>query len=257
MEGGRQLGLNAARECGELDESGKLVDQSLGGWTRREAPKDPRGVPGCLGRARSRGRPQSPGLRPAALPGPSSARSPPRCAGGSATPSAPSPAARVSFQRPFRAFLPGSSANSSPGGGDRRSSALRPLQPSLLLEDLAPRADLLQPAERSYPASRTLGPVRLPASDDFGVPAWSREALEDQRGTCGRQSPGAGQSRVAWLKYQNIKQNPFLLFGLEKQAPEGSVLLGPFAEVPQGLRHCLPMLRIDERELPKIQGTVP
>lgn len=66
----------------------------------------------------------------------------------------------------------------------------------------------------------------------------------------------AEQGRLAEVsKYQ--KQNPFLLFGLEKQAPEGSVLLGPFAEVPQGLRHCLPMLRIDERELPKIQGTVP
>lgn len=170
VEGRRQQGLNATRECGELDESGKLVDQSLGGWARREAPKDPRGVPGCLGRARSRGRPWSPGLRPAALPGPSLARSPPRCAGGSATPSTPSPAARVSFQRPFRAFLPGSSANSSPGGGDRRSSALRPLQPSLLLEDLASCADLLQPAERSLPASCTLGPVRLPGSDDIRVP---------------------------------------------------------------------------------------
>lgn len=57
-------------------------------------------------------------------------------------------------------------------------------------------------------------------------------------GTCGHQSPGAGQSSVAWLKYQKqaIKEplpDPFLLFGLEKRAPEGSVLLGPFAEVPR------------------------
>lgn len=114
-----QLGLNATRGCGELDESGKSVDQSQGEWARAAGGAEgSAGFPGvsavpCPVAARGPRAPPSRGAQPL------SGRSPPKGAGGSATPSAPSPAARVSFQRPFRAFLPGSSANSSPGGGDR------------------------------------------------------------------------------------------------------------------------------------------
>lgn len=144
--------------------------------------------------------PAVPGLRPAVEPSLSLARSPPKGAGGSATPSAPSPAARVSFQRPFRAFLPGSSANSSPGGGDRPQ--LRARGPAAVAA-----AGRLGAPRGPAAAGRAL-PPRLPnpgtgKAAEFGGhprPAWSRATLGDQWGTCGRWSLGAGQSRVARLK---------------------------------------------------------
>lgn len=151
---------------------------------------------------------------------PLSGRSPPKGAGGSATPSAPSPAARVSFQRPFRAFLPGSSANSSPGGGDRPQ--LRARGPAAVAA-----AGRLGAPRGPAAAGRAL-PPRLPnpgtgKAAEFGRhprPAWSRATLGDQWGTCGRWSPGAGQSRVARLKLRlRPSARPFSTFLPGEESP--------------------------------------
>jgi hypothetical protein len=129
-----------------------------------------RGVPGCLRRVLSRGRPRFP---------------------GSAQPWSPAslwpgllPKVRVAAPLPPLPPQPRASHSSAhsvhscraplqtpvPGVGTGLSYALGAPQRSPRLEDLAPRVDLPQPAELSHPASRTLGPVRLLSSEDTRVP---------------------------------------------------------------------------------------
>lgn len=193
-----QLGFNPTGRCGELDESGKSVDQSQGVWAG--------GAEGSAG---------LPGV--SSVPRPVAARGPP----GPAQPRSPAslqpvlhPKVRVAAPLPPLPPQPRASHSSAHSAHSCRAPLQTPAPgvgtASTRSGPAAVAAAGRLGAPRGPAAAGRALPPRLPnpgtgKAAEFGRhprPAWFRAALEeDQWDTCGWWSPRAGHSKVAWLKF--------------------------------------------------------